>query len=305
MSAIKQKIFNSVSSTNEEFKFPQDDEDRIQRLRLRWETAINMILAALRNSHSHSHSSTPSSMDDVIAAWFQKLTTMHSDDQRHYHTLCHLEEMFEFVDLLIDHEFEASKLNLDERDSTSSTTEMETYKAIVDLSVFFHDSVYNAKSGTNEEDSAKLFQQFVAELTRSQNNEWWGFKTVDKFIIATKTHILDGADSTKAERLFLQIFLDADMAVLGKEPKAYEHYASLIRLEYSHVPHEVYCEKRAEILASFIGTVKNNAEEEGEAPKTIYLTNSMRAALEERAIFNLQQEITSLKSGVIPQGSEK
>ena len=48
-------------------------------------------------------------------------------------------------------------------------------------------------------------------------------------------------------------FLDADMAVLGKQPAAYDHYAALIRKEYQHVPHDTYCEKRADILESFLG----------------------------------------------------
>ena len=108
------------------------------------------------------------------------------------------------------------------------------------------------------------------------------------------------------------------MAVLGKNQQAYDHYASLIRLEYIHVPKDVYCEKRAEILKSFVGSVNSNnvdnkdmdgeedevANKRREAnhnrSKTIYLTQSMRDALEQRAIANLQREIESLENGIIP-----
>jgi predicted metal-dependent HD superfamily phosphohydrolase len=92
---------------------------------------------------------------------------------------------------------------------------------------------------------------------------------------------------------YLQIFLDADMAVLGKSWEAYQYYASLIRQEYKYVPHDLYCEKRAEILQSFIGSVGGDS-------KTVYLNEHMREALEDRAIANLKREIAILQKGDIP-----
>ena len=265
-------------STNQEFNFPLGDEKRLQNLRKRWEKSIKSVL--------HQLSIKPSDVGDVTEEWFQRIITMHADSQRHYHTLCHLEEMFQFVDLLIEHEAKEGCLNL-----------TVTHKAIVDLSIFFHDAVYDAKSGTNEEDSAELFKKFVAELISQQ--EWHGFKTVENFIIATKTHVVPcDMEDTSDERLLLKLFLDADMAVLGKESKAYNHYASLIRLEYIHVPHDLYCDKRAEILQSFIGSV--SSESNGANSKHIYASEVMREALEEIAISNLRREIDSLKKREIP-----
>lgn len=72
---------------------------------------------------------------------------------------------------------------------------------------------------------------------------------VVEYILATKSHPVD----RRADPL--SCFLDADMAVLGKRPEAYDGCAALIREEYRHVPHDVYCEKRADILADFIGGV--------------------------------------------------
>jgi predicted metal-dependent HD superfamily phosphohydrolase len=89
--------------------------------------------------------------------------------------------------------------------------------------------------------------------------------------------------------------LDADMSVLGKEPKAYDAYASMIRREYIHVPHQVYCEKRSDILQSFLGDLEDETKS-----KSIYLSNDMRSALETQAISNLRREISSLRSGIIP-----
>ena len=274
-------IHESWMVRNKEFKFPQADNNRIQLLRRRWETAIKSILVEI---------TTLPGADDSIVTWFDRIVTMHSEESRHYHTLCHLEEMFGFIDLAFGPGLKSDKGKNDD-DSA--------WNAILELSVFFHDSVYDATSSTNEEDSAKLFLSFVAELT--SQTDWWVFKTVERFIIATKTHSVDGLEITEAKKVFLHLFLDADMSVLGKDPQAYDHYASLIRLEYLHVPHGLYCEKRAEILRSFIGSVKKAEGSSESTSKTVYLTSSMRDAVEERAIANLQREIGSLERGIIPE----
>jgi len=211
--------------------------------------------------------------------------------------------MFGFVDLLLS-EYETHFGRSDVITSAPNIIDFDAYRAVIELSVFFHDAIYNPKSGTNEEDSAKLFLQFVEDLFGNNHvvasdslskltKEWSGFNTVKRFIIATKSHSLDDTNIKDEEIPFLQIFLDADMAVLGKTPQAYEYYASLIRKEYAHVPLDVYCDKRAEILQSFIGSVGDNL-------KTVYLNEHMREALEDRAITNLKREIAILRKGQIP-----
>ena len=65
-------------------------------------------------------------------------------------------------------------------------------------------------------------------------------------------------------------------------------YAALIRKEFSFVPYDVYCEKRADILETFL-----------QQPR-IYGTSVMYKALEDRARANVRKEIESLRQGVIP-----
>jgi predicted metal-dependent HD superfamily phosphohydrolase len=154
------------------------------------------------------------------------------------------------------------------------------------LATFFHDAIYNVHSGTNEEDSAVLFQQFVQELREggvaiARDLE----DTVVQMILATQKHQV----SSEHDPL-LALFLDLDMAVLGKEATAYDQYAQLIRREYQHVPHDTYCEKRAEILEEFL-----------KQPQ-IYGTETLLVALEQRARDNLQREIECLRRGEIPGG---
>jgi predicted metal-dependent HD superfamily phosphohydrolase len=294
MPPLKEIIQNSWMASRQEFQFPVKDEDRIKSLRHRWDNCINTVLKVTK---------TFALSTEYTAQWFDKLVDLHSDTERSYHTLCHLEEVFGFVDLLM---LNYEQANYDSSDTiTSNFLNFDAYTAIIDLSVFFHDAIYNPKSGTNEEDSAELFDQFVNEVfgdneaalsapTKITKKEWSGFKAVKNFIIATKSHILDGAVDMRNEEIpYLQIFLDADMAVLGKSWEAYQYYASLIRQEYKYVPHDLYCEKRAEILQSFIGSVGGDS-------KTVYLNEHMREALEDRAIANLKREIAILQKGDIP-----
>jgi predicted metal-dependent HD superfamily phosphohydrolase len=109
---------------------------------------------------------------------------------------------------------------------------------------------------------------------------------VTQLILATKKHEVS-ADNPPC----LALFLDLDMAVLGKEMPAYLKYASLIREEYAHVPHEVYCEKRADILENFL------------TQDQIYGTQAMLEAFEQRARDNVAREIGTLRRGQIPGSS--
>ena len=192
--------------------------------------------------------------------WFDnKIVMMYSEPRRFYHTLVHLEEMLGFLDLMKIDGFD--------------------YKNLV-LTIFFHDIVYDPNSATNEEDSAQLFQDFWIDTNCDQEDELKS--RVVSNILATKHHRPTEGDTCK------QLLLDMDMAVLGKMKEAYWAYARLIRREYAFVEHQVYCEKRAEVLKGFL------------ASPQIFGTKVMRDALEIRARENLEAEIVLLQKGHIP-----
>lgn len=71
--------------------------------------------------------------------------------------------------------------------------------------------------------------------------------------------------------------------VLGKSDNAYKAYAALIRKEYEHVPYQIYCLKRAEILQQFL-----------DSAQTIYKTALFRLSFEQQARENVQREIQFL-----------
>lgn len=199
---------------------------------------------------------------ETIESWWTHIQELHCRMERAYHTLVHLEELFGYLEIL-------------EIDSKHPD-----FHALA-LSIFFHDAIYDAKSGTNEEDSATLFREFCSDVGDCRQ-KILELKVVD-YILATKHH-----DTNQTDDKTLAMFLDIDMAVLGKNPPAYEAYARLIRQEYNHVNHLIYCEKRAQVLQTFL-----------ESP-TIFFTPLLRTALEETARKNLRDEIEMLKQGIIP-----
>jgi len=269
---ITQQIQTSWMAFNTNFSFPipKDDDDeesskdeseetriRMEKLGEKWDTAIAVMI--------HPHSIT-SSVEEVTKTWFDSVMSRHKAKERRYHTLCHLEEMFGYLNIF------SMEIQKDDM-------------AVLTMAILFHDVIYNAKSNTNEEDSAKLYQQFASELFQSLSTFtkiWNDSERVVQYILATKSH-----STALKNDACIDLFLDIDMSVVGKHAKAYQVYASLIRQEYQHVPHDVYCTKRADVLQSFL-------------TKTIFTTESMHNALEQQAISNIRAEIQSLRQGIIP-----
>jgi predicted metal-dependent HD superfamily phosphohydrolase len=76
-----------------------------------------------------------------------------------------------------------------------------------------------------------------------------------------------------------RLVVDIDLAILGAPPARFAEYERQIRIEYAHVPSELFEPRRREVLSGFL------------ARDPIYLTASMRAQLEQVAHSNLAQAI--------------
>jgi predicted metal-dependent HD superfamily phosphohydrolase len=236
-------------------------------LRETWESTILGLVGARSTGSGGENPETPRDEAPVVMnQWFDRLWMAHAEDPaRHYHTIVHLWEMTLYLNRL--------------GDAAAYLSEIE--KWIIFLAIMFHDAVYDPKSSTNEEDSANLFQAFAADTDLTRKNPD-ACQQVATFILTTKKHEVLDTNSTG-----LALFLDIDMAVLGKTPGAYIQYAALIRREYSHVPRWVYRSKRAEVLEAFL-----------QQPR-IFGTPVLRELLEPQARDNLRAEIAALRSGVI------
>lgn len=251
--------------------------------------------------------------DSVSLSWFNKIISAHAQasarndtdgEPRHYHTMVHLEEMFGYLDWSL-----SAVLPSTFDDDEDSDQLRFSASALCTMATFFHDAVYNPRSGTNEEDSTVLYERFASELddlftlqrrdkigdrnwpTRERPQSF--HVSVVRFILCTKSHTVAKVHMSETERHALECFLDADMSVLGKYREAYSTYAAAIRSEYGHVPHEIYCRERGLILRKFLKGIK-----EGISP--LYITMCMREELENRAVENLCWEIRMLEKGIIP-----
>ncbi|MCS7194534.1 MAG: hypothetical protein NZ849_06425 [Meiothermus sp.] len=175
------------------------------------------------------------------AALLDELLTRYAEPQRYYHNLAHLEHLL-------------GLLPQDPR---------------LELAAWFHDAVYDPTRTDNEEESARLAQKRLAALGLSQ--ELIG--EVLRIVRATRTH--------RAEDPLTALFLDADLAILGADPKTYARYAQAIRKEYSWLPEVVFRQRRAELLRDFLSRPR------------IYQTKRF-AGLEGAARQNLAWELQGL-----------
>ncbi len=177
---------------------------------------------------------------------FNDLCTRMSGEGRHYHTMEHIDELLALA--------EAAKI-----------TDKWFHAAL-----WFHDAVYHPGAKNNEEFSARLAGKAMPVLGMEGDEQ---AKTMAA-IRATKTHkIPKGTDKD------IQLFLDADMAILGAERERYKRYAADIRREFSHISGWRYAWGRRRFLKSCLKR------------KAIYGTQWFNHKFEARARGNIQAEL--------------
>jgi predicted metal-dependent HD superfamily phosphohydrolase len=79
------------------------------------------------------------------------------------------------------------------------------------------------------------------------------------------------------------VLVDADLAVLGGEPKDYAAYVQGVRGEYAHVTPQQWKAGRADVLRRFL-----------DLPR-LFTTDLMHSERESRAKANLAAELASLR----------
>ena len=183
-------------------------------------------------------------------AALDSLVSRYTEPPRRYHGLSHLERVVtDTLALLGQHP-------------------VPDPSAVV-LAAYFHDAVYTPTSATNEADSATLARRVLAELGHSPDR----IDEVARLVRATADHQAD--DPAAA------VLLDADLAVLGAGPAAYETYVRGVRAEYAHVDEAGWRAGRPVVLRRLL------------ALERIYRTTTF-AAREPRARANLGAELSGL-----------
>ncbi|MFD9736300.1 hypothetical protein [Umezawaea sp. NPDC059074] len=144
--------------------------------------------------------------------------------------------------------------------------------AVVTLAALAHDVVYDGKPGDDERRSAEWARDQLTAAGVAEGD----VARVEELVLATMAH------EAPAEDLLAAVLLDADLAVLGSDPIGYERYRVAVRLEYSHVPEDVWKVGRTAVLRSLVGR------------PSLYLTEQARRQWSGKARRNLAAELASL-----------
>jgi len=198
----------------------------------------------------------------------------YGDGKRVYHTLEHVEHMLSKIDEL---------------------TNIYLWDiAILKLATWYHDIYYDPFNVdgrlTNEFFSSVIARRELSELHLSETIIY----DAEHLILLTKKHKIDL--NLSIPKTIQEIFLDADMAILGESPELYKGYSDKIEKEYLNpgiLPDPViYYTKRKEFL---LKTLKN---------KHIFYTEYMRNHYEVQARTNMSDEILNLDKLIEEASSE-
>lgn len=199
---------------------------------------------------------------DLLARWDdlmpghpalgRRLVAAYADDGRRYHHVGHLADVLAHVDAL-----------------ASAAADPRA----VELAAWFHDAVYDVHAPDNEERSALLAD---AELAAAGVAPAVVAEVV-RLVRLTAGHAASPDDANGS------VLCDADLAVLARDPDAYDVYARQIRDEYAHVGDDDFKAGRAAVLRQLLDL------------PTLYRTAPARA-WETRARANLTRELADLEA---------
>ncbi len=184
-----------------------------------------------------------------------------SEPHRHYHGLVHLAAVLREIGTLE----RAGELRLRAEPDRGAT-------ARVRLAAWFHDSVYRGAAGADEQDSAELASALLGPHLPARE-----VADVVRLVLLTTDHVVRADDAAGA------VLSDADLAVLGSEPHAYERYAATVRQDFSHVPETDFRLGRARVLDGLLER------------SPLYATETARQRWEAAARLNMRRELSALR----------
>ena len=194
--------------------------------------------------------------ESLLQAWEQP--------HRAYHHSGHLSQMLSDLDRLYTHRTQGS-----------------TPLALI-LAAWFHDAVYEGAPGEDERRSEQLASASLEPLVTAGLLTDQELQMVSLLVRATATHELpESADLPQGyEPADLQLFLDADMAILAADSVRYRRYLRGVRSEYSHFDDEAFRTGRTTFLRSILGRER------------IFLSEEALRLWEEPAQANLRAELS-------------
>jgi predicted metal-dependent HD superfamily phosphohydrolase len=182
------------------------------------------------------------------------LLARHREPHRRYHTATHVMWVLRHIDHIV-----------------AAGVPDEVDLGAVRLAALWHDAVYVPTRSDNEAVSAQLAVDAAGVLGWPTDRA----QVVHRLVLATAGHSPTAPDEA--------VLVDADLAILGAEPKDYAAYVQGVRVEYAHVSDADWRVGRTAVLQRFI-----------DAP-TLFHTEVFQRERGARARANLAAELASLR----------
>lgn len=187
----------------------------------------------------------------VVRPWVEELGRIYSGVDRHYHNMGHIDACLALVE-----ELRGEFLDVE----------------AAEVAVWFHDVIYDARRGDNEERSAA----FAEERLRQSGMGAERVRRVVELILATRHKGVPGDGDGR-------LVVDIDLAILGAEWEVFEAYEMGVRREYGHLRDEVFWPGRGAFLEGLLGRGR------------IYGTEILEGRLEGRARVNVLRSIERVR----------
>ena len=158
--------------------------------------------------------------EHIITEFWAEIEQNYSHKNRHYHTLSHLDNLLAQL--------------------TAVKDKIEGWDTVL-FTLFYHDVIYDVLKSDNEEQSAKLAEKRMRQISVPD----YIIKNCKHQILATKKHLAHPQSDTN-------YFTDADLSILGQNQENYIVYSQNVRKEYSVYPDLVYIPGRKKVLEHFI-----------------------------------------------------
>lgn len=225
------------------------------RLLRAWEAAF-----APRLERAEASAAPQTQLTAQVAELGERLLQAWEQPHRAYHHSAHLSQMLSDLDRLY-----------------SGRTPL-----ISTLAAWFHDAVYEGVPGEDERRSEQLASASLEPLVAAGLLSADELQMVRLLVRATATHELPESAELPVgyEPADIEVFLDADMAILAAEPARYRRYLCGVYSEYSHFDDEAFRTGRTSFLRSILERER------------IFLSEQARKLWEEPARANLRAELT-------------
>lgn len=151
-----------------------------------------------------------------------ELLTAYADPARGYHDVRHLAEVL---------------ARLDELDGAGVTFD----RTSVRLAAWFHDGVYDGERDAEERSAAWAEHALPGLVPDDVVTE------VARLVRLTETHRPESDDAGGCA------LSDADLAILASDPERYQEYAAAVRVDYDHVPDDLFLTGRRAVLEDLLG----------------------------------------------------